>query len=474
MKKLFSILLSVSMVMLSVSFSTDVRALEERTVLYLDYGDVTVNENGVSGYDVNGKLVTETNPCGYTVTQSNPSRSLDRGISVTAGEQNVEIKNVNILRAGENGSAFCVLKTAKARLTLTGENHLVSGTYRAGVEIAVKAELTIDGDGVLYAQSSIEAGIGGGNGQSNGTLTINSGTIYATGGIDGYGTGIGGGSTGGGGKITINGGNVVACGGEFGAGIGGGMLGKGGTVTINGGTVTATGGAKAAGIGGGSSGNGGTVIINGGSVKAVGGTGAENIGNGYSCKTAFGGIRNGEGNIVSPVTVSMSDFDTVYLKSIENTPITSGHPNDDRLYFYADGNKNIATVYMSDGNVRFLGYSDGGVDEVKPYINNDERFSDYLITSNKASISVAEGFTVKKENCRLFYNGSCVDEFVIAVRGDVNLDGSLDGMDAVEAACVESGMLNDTLSSKLADVNTDGRVNSDDVDVLRDLGITIE
>lgn len=471
MKKIFSILLSISVVLLSVSLSSDVMALEERTVLYLDYGDVTINENDISGYDKNGKLVTEPNPCGYIVTQLNSARPLDRGISVTADEQDVELKDVNISRTGENDSAFCVLKTAKASLTLAGENHLVSGTYRAGVEIAVNAELTIGGDGVLYAQSNIEAGIGGGNGHSNGTLIINSGTIYATGGIDGYGTGIGGGSSGSGGTITINGGNVVAVGGEYGAGIGGGMLGKGGTITINGGTVTATGGAKAAGIGGGFTANGGTVVINGGSVKAVGGADAENIGNGYNCRTAFGGVHNSEGNTVSMVEIPLTDFNSVYLKSIEGTPVTSGHPNDDKLYFYTDGNKSIATAYMNDMNVKFFICSDSGVEEAKPYTGGDERFSDCLITSDKDKISAAEGFSIEKESCRLMYNGSCVDKFEIVIRGDINRDGRLDGMDAVEASCVQNGMKSDILCVKLADANFNGKVDDLDVEKLNEMGI---
>ena len=51
------------------------------------------------------------------------------------------------------------------------------------------------------------------------------------------------------GKVTINGGTVTATGGMYGAGIGGSCDADGGKVTINGGTVTATGGYGAAGIG---------------------------------------------------------------------------------------------------------------------------------------------------------------------------------------------------------------------------------
>jgi hypothetical protein len=82
----------------------------------------------------------------------------------------------------------------------------------------------------------------------------------ATGGEDG-GAGIGGGDDGAGGSITIDGGTVTATGGDYGAGIGGGSSGDGGAITISGGTVTATGGMSGAGIGGGIYGEGGDITI---------------------------------------------------------------------------------------------------------------------------------------------------------------------------------------------------------------------
>ena len=414
MKKILVIVLSVSLAILSFSFS--IKATGDRTVLYLDYGDVKIGDGSISGYDKDGKLVTEVNPCGYTITQRNSLQSVNRGISVTDGEQDVEIKNINIARSGENDNAFCVLKNAKTKLILTGENHLVPGTYCAGVEIAVNASLTVEGDGILYTQSEIEAGIGGGSGHSNGTLTINSGTIYATGGMDGYGSGIGGGS----------------------------------------------------------SGSGGTITINGGSVKATGGEGADDLGNGFNCKTAFAGIHNDEGNSVSILTVPLKEFALVCQNGIDKSSITTGHPDDENLYFYSDSNRNIATVYMKDGTVKFFNYNRAEFSETNPFINGDERFSKYLITSDKDNVSVIDGFSIESENenCRLIFNGSCVDNFKIIARGDVNLDGKLDGMDAVEAACVAGGMNNDVLAVKLADANFDGVVDNEDILALENLGIT--
>lgn len=60
-------------------------------------------------------------------------------------------------------------------------------------------------------------------------------------------------------NITIQGGTIIATGGSSGAGIGGGALGDAFNITISGGIVTATGGRSGrsgAGIGGGGNGNG--------------------------------------------------------------------------------------------------------------------------------------------------------------------------------------------------------------------------
>ncbi len=182
-----------------------------------------------------------------------------------------------------------------------------------------KLYFTMDG-GELTADISTEysnkspaggAGIGGCNGENVELhVTINGGTVNATGGPKGAGIGGAGGDSGAdssganinsGSEITINGGIVNATGKDGGAGIGAGYSGnQKGTITINGGTVTAKGGdnrtgtypvSGGAGIGGGgeqhggqTGGNGGTIIINGGTVKATPGNSgndpAEAIGHG--------------------------------------------------------------------------------------------------------------------------------------------------------------------------------------------------
>ena len=150
-----------------------------------------------------------------------------------------------------------------------------------GQSLTVYAQSTEGSMGTLTATSTTacNAGIGGNDNQSCGTININGGNVTATG--LGYfsgngGAGIGGGNHGTGGTIKITKGTVTATGGYQGAGIGGGHFGGGGSITITGGTVKAEaknssngGNTAAAGIGGGASGSGGTIIISGGMVTAT-------------------------------------------------------------------------------------------------------------------------------------------------------------------------------------------------------------
>jgi hypothetical protein len=82
---------------------------------------------------------------------------------------------------------------------------------------------------------------------------------------------------------------------------GGGVGGNGGIVTINGGTVKASGNSGGAGIGGGYSGNGGTTDIYGGTVKANGTSGGAGIGAG---DTAAGGTNVFVGGSINASSVS--------------------------------------------------------------------------------------------------------------------------------------------------------------------------
>ena len=172
-------------------------------------------------------------------------------------------------------------------LELDGDSTITSGYGEAGICVEEGAELSICGSGSLNVEGGgYGAGIGsGGDQNSAGTITISECTINATGGIKAAGIGGGGQDSTipeliNGGTVTINSGYVYAKG-DLGAGIGGGYQGDGGTVIINGGTVIADG--SSAGIGGGrydgGGGNGGDVTITGGVVFASGFIG-QDIGSG--------------------------------------------------------------------------------------------------------------------------------------------------------------------------------------------------
>ena len=180
--------------------------------------------------------------------------------------------------------------TVSSRITVSGSVKLILGegttlTASKGIEVSTGKQLTIEGTGKLV---------------STGTQTDNN---NGTSGIGAYEYG----------DITINGGTVEATGGYRGAGIGGSSNSNfGGTITINGGIVTAQGGAEAAGIGGGSGyywggayGRCGAIVINGGQVTAKGGSSAPGIGPGYdNANNTSGSLTLGWTNATDFISVT--------------------------------------------------------------------------------------------------------------------------------------------------------------------------
>ena len=182
------------------------------------------------------------------------------------------------------------IKTCDAYTRYTGQTELSNGWYVVDGSVTNDARISVKGDVNLILCDGVELAANSGinvdvNNNVTNSLTIwaqsdgaNMGRLTAKG--QDYGAGIGGGNGGTCGTVTVNGGAVRATGSTRGAGIGGGMSGSGGTVTVNGGEVTATGDNGGAGIGGGSKGNGGTVTVNGGKVTAKGNNGGAGIGGG--------------------------------------------------------------------------------------------------------------------------------------------------------------------------------------------------
>jgi hypothetical protein len=261
------------------------KALAADHTYYLDYGNITVSQNAgdasmldVTYYAASGASSSTTDTIAaaddIVITQTNDSTN--SVIAVSSGEVHMTLDKVYIYNL--HSQPFTIYSGAAVHLTLSGPNKLDTGgtnDYIAGLNVPAGASVTIDkkssdaGDSLVVIGGLYAAGIGAGNSQSCGSVTIDGGTVNAS--SVGGGAGIGGGGYGNGGTVIINGG-VVTAKSHGGAGIGGGGGGSGGTVTINGGTVTAESGQGGAGIGGGSDGgHGGTVTITGGTVTANGG-----------------------------------------------------------------------------------------------------------------------------------------------------------------------------------------------------------
>lgn len=205
-----------------------------------------------------------------TIANTNPEATGD-SIAVADGvNANITLAGVNISTAWYV-AAFRIADNSTGNVTITladgTTNTLRSGNNCAGLQkngIADSDTLTITGTGMLIAQGGYAAaGIGSrgtpGDYSETANITIQGGTIIATGGS--FGAGIGGGLRGDAFNITISGGIVTATGGERGAGIGGGYLGSGSDITIQGGSVKtipgkAFAGEDASSIGGGVGGNG--------------------------------------------------------------------------------------------------------------------------------------------------------------------------------------------------------------------------
>lgn len=470
MKKVVSLILCTILVIGSLAVFAS--AEEGMTELYLDYGNITVTEDGVSGYNALGQAVTEPNDNGYIITQKNVKKALARSVVVASGSHKIELKNINIARKGNYDFAVSVDDGATAEFILTGENTLNPGQYRAGIDISPMGTAIISGDGTLYTTSQYEAGIGGGNARSNGTVIINSGTIYATGGVQGFSAGIGGGTAGNGGNITINGGYIVAVGGSRASGIGGGNTGNGGNITINGGTVTATGGYTGAGIGGGYLGNGGNIVINGGSVKATAGENGETIGNGMNASIAFSGVHNANGEPVTLHKISLSDYTSVILDSATDYPICKPHENDDSLYLYLTA-KNHTLLVERDSSFEIikLTYANGAFSQSSVgtfSLDGYTKVGEFYLTENSIyDMELPQGFILQSTDApttyKIMYDGSEVYRFQCVERGDLSFDGFVNGIDALKILQYSVGLikLND-IQIQVADMNTDGSINAFD------------
>lgn len=236
--------------------------------------EVSVNAEGVQTATQDGMPITGV----FVITGTSTTNKLViKGDSGTAAK--VYLKDLHITVS--SGAAVSVSENVD--LYIEGSSVLQSGKNCAGIQKEDDGQLTIDGTGSLESVGGEGgAGIGGASGKPGNNITINGGTITASGKAGyGWGAGIGGGKGQGGSNITIRGGNVKAIPGAEAAGIGGGFKGNGTDISIEGGTVHAesgggTGGTAAIG-GGRAGGNGENIQITGGDITLKK-AGADDIG----------------------------------------------------------------------------------------------------------------------------------------------------------------------------------------------------
>lgn len=209
---------------------------------------------------------------------------------------NITFQSVEITTSEDNIYPLKIEDGANANIILKGDNRIKNNNDHA-INVLSGGKLTIasSSTGTLTATGGIEgAGIGG-----SGSINIKGGTIKAIGGL--YGNGIGFGisskslwenSDKKAGSITISGGDVAAVGGKnASAGIGYSSTKTKGKITITGGNVYATSGS--AGIGGYALDAGNDITISGGNVTAIGNAYSAGIGNNISLKNTTVKISGG-------------------------------------------------------------------------------------------------------------------------------------------------------------------------------------
>lgn len=338
-------------------------------------------------------------------------------------------------------------------------------------QLCIYAQSTNNSMGQLIIDEvdSNNAGIGGNDNQSAGTISISGGKITVQGGVNG--AGIGGGEGGDGGEITINGGNIEVTSVAYAAGIGGGSNGGGGEITINGGNVTVTGSASGgagigsgasvansgedggiitinngnqpvvivhnesadgAGIGGGNGTGCGTVTINGGTVEAYGGGGGAGIGGGP------GSNQGGE------ITIIAGDVNVTAVGSAQAAGIGGGYNGNGGIVNIFGGNVtatggtngagigggsngNVGTVNISGGLIKAksagggaaIGNGNGGTASLTGNVNIDPKYGHANLDSGELTLDenapIVVPTVVPTDDEPIVVNNSTVAESIVDI-----------------------------------------------------------
>lgn len=394
---------------------------EDAKTLNIADGDieVSVSAEGVQTATQGGQTYTGV----FVVTgTSTTSKLVIKGSSGTAA--NVYLKDLHITVS--SGAAVSV--SGDVDLYIEGSSVLQSGKNCAGIQKEDDGQLTIDGSGSLEATGGESgAGIGGASGKPGNNITINGGTITASGKAgNGWGAGIGGGKGQGGSNITIRGGNVKAIPGAEAAGIGGGFKGNGTDISIEGGTVYAESGGGNGGtaaIGGGrAGGNGENIQITGGDITlkkagaadiGIGGKGGEiSVADTFSGTLTYldeNGAPDADKNIVKyGITVNGEEFNSLNKDKILNGALRYD-PATKTLSLNEDQNVNGVLTINAPGTDIVL---DGGI---------------YSVLQGKLVIEAAANVTLTSTEARAVFgdaNITCAGKLRITCE-NIAVDGNL-------------------------------------------------
>ncbi len=247
--------------------------LQASNNLSIDSGSIFFDQDGGGAYySQNGAPRVYYDPSANALTINGNAGGATSGntITVQGGAHHFLIDALSITA----DAPLSVKAGASLNLTANGISKLeATGSGKAGIEVAEGAVIAIQG---LSPNSNIQleaigganaAGLGGGQSQNSGEITVNGNFLLSATGTGG-GAGIGGGNGGNAGNIYLNNADIIALGQGGGAGIGGGKNGNASNVTILGGRVLGATGYT--GIGGGEGGEGGNIkIFNGAVVRAL-------------------------------------------------------------------------------------------------------------------------------------------------------------------------------------------------------------
>lgn len=301
-----------------------------------------------------------------------------------------------------------------------------------------------------------------GSGDSSGLVTINGGTVTARGGST-DGAGIGGSFACNGCDVTITGGTVTAYGATGAAGIGAGTYAVSGTVTISGGTVFAYGGSGGAGIGGGYGGSGSTVIITGSgtSVTAVAGSGAYDIGGGSN--SGGGTLTVGNTSTTTPLpSVTLSNRGTSSSTSFKNCVITNNASVEMTGTYCADGYI-PTTVELTAPTEAAVGKAYTLTATISGYSGSGSVQFSYKASGDTSFTSIGSAVTVSAGTASATFAPTAGGEYTVMAAytssGAYRKGNDTSGVTVADATLASLGISAGTLSPAFSSTTTDYTVS---------------